>query len=88
MVDYIGATLYAYGSGVMAFYICSDKQTYLYIERFYFPVLWFYTWLNYIALCFAKIFFGYDIHNRYRKLIMVSSMTGHAPTGIRAFFYN
>ena len=90
MIDYIGATLYAYGSGVMAFYICSDKQTYLYIERFYFPVLWFYTWLNYIALCFAKIFFGYDIHNRYRKLIMVSSMTCHAllltiPMGPRYF---
>lgn len=78
MIDYVGATLYAYGSGVMAFYICSDRQTYFLVERFYFPVLWFYTLLNYTALCFAKVFFGCDIHNRYRKLIMVSSMIGHA----------
>ncbi|XP_052057949.1 membrane progestin receptor alpha-B-like [Mytilus californianus] len=78
MIDYIGAALYAYGSGVMAFYICSDRETYYVIEKYYFPILWFYSLFNYTAMCFAKVYYGSDTHNRNRKLIMVAAMAGHA----------
>lgn len=78
MIDYIGAVLYAYGSGVMAFYVCSDKAMYHAIENFYFPVLWFYSLFNFACLSYAKLTFGHDIKSRKRKYIMVGAMAGNA----------
>lgn len=78
LIDYIGAVLYAYGSGVMAFYVSSDRQMYFMIESFYFPVLWFYSLFNFACLSYAKLSFGHDICSRKRKYIMVGAMAGNA----------
>ncbi|XP_021366612.1 membrane progestin receptor alpha-B-like [Mizuhopecten yessoensis] len=78
MIDYIGATLYSFGSGIQAFYACSDKEMYEYLGRMYLPTLTFVTWLNFVVLCLSKLMFGHNPCDVRRKLMMISMMTVQA----------
>ncbi|XP_069117805.1 membrane progestin receptor alpha-B-like [Argopecten irradians] len=78
MVDYVGATVYSFGSGIQAFYVCSDKGTYEFVGSMYLPTLTFMTWLNYVVLCLSKLMFGHNPCDGRRKLIMIAMMTVQA----------
>ncbi|XP_060073238.1 membrane progestin receptor beta-like [Ylistrum balloti] len=90
MIDYVGATVYSFGSGIQAFYACSDKATYEYVGSNYLPLLTFMSWLNFIVLCLSKLLFGHNPCDVRRKLMMIAMMTIQAalvtlPFGPRYF---
>ena len=74
MLDYAGAALYAFGSGIQSFYGCSDKTTYELLDNIYLPAQIIITLLNFSVLCFAKLCYGQDPHNLNRHLMFISIM--------------
>lgn len=90
MVDYIGATMYSFGSGIHAFYSNSHRHTYFLFGQSYLPLLVFVSWMNFTILCVAKLKYGHNPHSMTRKYMMISSMLVQAivntiPFGPRYF---
>ncbi|KAL4238269.1 oogenesis [Mactra antiquata] len=79
MVDYIGATFCSFGSGIAALYGYSKAETYDSIKDFYAPLVFISSYLNFLNLCLAKIWYGHDPHNLNRKYMFIFGM------GIQAF---
>lgn len=75
MTDYIGATVCSFGTGVVAFYGLSEISFYKKWENFYLPALTFVSYLNFVNLCLAKLWFGDDPHNMKRKYMFIVSMS-------------
>jgi predicted membrane channel-forming protein YqfA (hemolysin III family) len=50
-IDYIGASLYGFGSGLLALYVFSDDKTYDAVESIVFPLLWIYAWFDFVVMC-------------------------------------
>ena len=75
LIDYIGATMYSFGTGIMAFYSLSEKSIYNYFESSYMQILMFVSWFTFVVLCLAKILYGEDPHNIHRKYMQVGAMT-------------
>ena len=73
MIDYIGVNTYAFGTGVIAFYSCSEKTSYNFFGSYYIPLLIVATWLNFITFCYAKIIYGENPYNMNKKIICIST---------------
>ncbi|XP_045187985.2 membrane progestin receptor beta-like [Mercenaria mercenaria] len=74
MVDYIGATILSFGSGIAGIYGLSEARTYNYLMPLYIPVVFISSYLNFVNLCMAKIWFGHDPHNLNRKYMFIIGM--------------
>lgn len=79
MVDYIGATFCSFGSGIAGIYGLSEARTYNWMVFIYLPLLFVSSYLNFVNLCMAKIWYGHDPHNLNRKYMFIFGM------GIQAF---
>nr|XP_022331480.1 membrane progestin receptor beta-like [Crassostrea virginica] len=74
LLDYIGVTFYAFGSGVLAMYACSTKTFYEAWSQYYLSTLVIACWFSYIVLCFAKCIYGEDPFNKSKKRLQVGSV--------------
>ena len=74
MTDYIGASVCAFGSGVAGIYGFSTAAVYHVLEPFYVPLLFASSYLNFVNLCVAKIWYGHDPHNLNRKYMFIIGM--------------
>lgn len=74
MVDYIGATISSFGSGIAGIYGLSGAKIYHVIHSGYLPVLFVASYLNFVNLCMAKIWYGHDPHNLKRKYMFILGM--------------
>jgi predicted membrane channel-forming protein YqfA (hemolysin III family) len=68
-IDYIGASLYGFGSGLLALYVFSDDKTYDAVESIVFPLLWIYAWFDFVVMCVAKVIL--DENACQRKFLIV-----------------
>ena len=75
MIDYIGATFCSFGSGIMAIYALCDKGAYDSMEPYYVPLLTLSSYLNFINLCVAKLWYGHDPYNLNRKYMFLVGMS-------------
>ena len=85
MTDYIGATVCSFGTGVACFYGISDVSFYKRWENLYIPALAFVSYLNFVNLCLAKLWFGDDPHNMKRKYMFLVGMGIQAVMSMAAF---
>ncbi|OWF44004.1 membrane progestin receptor alpha-B-like [Mizuhopecten yessoensis] len=72
LIDYIGVTVYGFGTGIQTFYACSDIYTYEYMKSVYLPILTLVTWINFIVLCLANVRLGNNDCDIKRKLVMIA----------------
>ena len=75
MTDYIGATVCSFGTGVGAFYGVSEPYFYRRWENWYIPATTVVSYLNFVNLCLAKLWFGDDPHNLKRKYMFIVGMS-------------
>lgn len=75
MTDYIGATVLSFGTGLGCFYGVSDASFYKRWETLYMPALTVVSYLNFVNLCLAKLWFGDDPHNMKRKYMFIVGMS-------------
>lgn len=74
LLDYIGVTFYAYGTGVIAMYSCSTKRFYDAWSQHYLLTLVIACWLSYIVLCIAKCLYGENPFNLSRKVLQLGAI--------------
>ncbi|XP_052768975.1 membrane progestin receptor beta-like [Mya arenaria] len=74
MTDYIGATICSFGSGISGIYGSSDEAFYHVMEPFYITLLFVSSYLNFVNLCVAKLWYGHDPHNLNRKYMFIIGM--------------
>ncbi|KAH3852067.1 hypothetical protein DPMN_094563 [Dreissena polymorpha] len=74
MIDYIGATIASFGAGIAGIYGNSEKAVYTALEPFYLPLMFVSSYLNFVNLCAAKIWYGHDPHNLKRKYMFILGM--------------
>ncbi|KAL3873644.1 hypothetical protein ACJMK2_036739 [Sinanodonta woodiana] len=80
MVDYIGATMYSFGSGLVYYYVQSDPNFYRFFGHWFLAILALVTVLNFLILCGAKVYYGKDPNNLKRKYFFLGSMAFEAFT--------
>lgn len=85
MVDYMGATMCSFGSGISGMYGYSHPGTYHLLKDSYLTVLFVSSYLNFVNLCMAKIWYGHDPHNLKRKYMFISGMGIQALINIAPF---
>ena len=85
MVDYIGATISSFGSGIAGIYGLSEARTYDWVMPLYIPVLFLSSYLNFVNLCLAKIWYGHDPHNLRRKYMFILGMGIQAAINMAPF---
>ena len=73
MIDFIGVNLYAFGSGVISFYLCSEKVSYNFFGSLYIPLLILATWFNTLTFCYTKFTYGNNPYNLKRTNICIGS---------------
>lgn len=77
MFDYLGVCFWIYGTGIMTVYGISDPGVYLLVKDHYLKWQCFCTLLNYINICAAKLWYGHDLGNPRRTIMMVGGIGGH-----------
>ena len=76
MFDYAGIALYSYGSGIQSFYGSSDKKMYELLDGIYLPGLSILAFINFCVLCFAKVYYGQNPNNNYKRHALFLSTLG------------
>ncbi|KAK3593966.1 hypothetical protein CHS0354_040703 [Potamilus streckersoni] len=74
MVDYIGATIYSFGSGMLLYYVQSDPHLYNIFGHWFLAIIAIVTVLNFLVLCGAKVYYGEDPSNLKRKYFFLGAM--------------
>ncbi|XP_069118210.1 membrane progestin receptor beta-like [Argopecten irradians] len=74
MIDFIGVVLFAFGTGILAMYSCSDKEMYMVLKPFYLYVLAFMTWFNHAFFCFALLCFSGGPQVVKRRALQVGAL--------------
>lgn len=74
MVDFIGVVLFAFGTGILALYSCSDRDMYAFLSPFYLPLLAFMTWFNHAFFCFALLCYSGESSGTKRRTLQVSAL--------------
>lgn len=72
LLDYMGVTLYAFGSGVGSMYICSSKAFQDVFDGWFMPANVLLSWFAFYACCVAKIKLAHN--NTHRKVLMVAGV--------------
>lgn len=85
MTDYMGATVCSFGTGVGCFYGVSEPWFYRRWETLYIPTLTAVSYLNFVNLCLAKLWFGDDPHNMKRKYMFIVGMSVQGVMNMAAF---
>lgn len=78
ILDYVGASCYGYGSGIIALHYFSDKTTYRCIKKVYLFAHWTFCWLDFTVICIAKISLGHTSKVWTRKIVIIIPFIGHA----------
>ncbi|RUS69454.1 hypothetical protein EGW08_022788 [Elysia chlorotica] len=72
LLDYMGVTFYAFGSGVNSMFICSSKAFHELFSGWFLPVNVLLSWFAFYACCVAKIKLAHN--NTHRKVVMIAGV--------------
>ncbi|XP_052076314.1 membrane progestin receptor alpha-like [Mytilus californianus] len=80
LFDYVGASLYGFGSGILALYTFSDDKTYKTVEVPTFILIWFYAWFDCLTMCGTKVFLDENSMKRKCSIVGVFILYGFVVT--------
>ena len=75
MIDYMGVAVSSYSYGMASFYGIADEETYESYKHIYLLVVAMVSFLNFVIMCQAKVWYGHDPHNMNRKHMMLAGLT-------------
>jgi predicted membrane channel-forming protein YqfA (hemolysin III family) len=81
----MGATISSFGSGIAGIYGLSEARSYRWLMPLYLPVIFISSYLNFVNLCLAKIWYGHDPHNIQRKYMFIIGMSIQALINMAPF---
>lgn len=71
MYDYAGVVNWAFGIAILAVYGVSSKTMYDWMGPHFLNIQVVWTYLNFINICISKLWYGHDLSNGTRKLMIV-----------------
>ncbi|XP_063417641.1 membrane progestin receptor alpha-like [Mytilus trossulus] len=77
LLDYAGAYMYGYASGLIAIYYFSDEYTYSMIVNVYLISHWIFSLCGFVLLCIIKLTFGHKEQQWRRKGLLALFFTLH-----------
>lgn len=83
MFDYIGVVSWGFGTAILAVYGVSKRETYEWIGPHFVTGQVFITYINFINICFAKLWFGHDVSSTGTRKMMI--VTGISLQGLLNF---
>jgi predicted membrane channel-forming protein YqfA (hemolysin III family) len=71
MFDYIGVVSWGYGTAILSLYGVSSKSMYDWLGSNFVVIQLVWTYLNFINICLAKLWYGHDLSLSQRKIMIV-----------------
>ncbi|XP_045186271.2 membrane progestin receptor alpha-B-like isoform X1 [Mercenaria mercenaria] len=71
MYDYVGVVSWGFGTAILALYGVSSKDMYDWLGPYFVTIQIVWTYLNFINICLAKLWYGHDLSLSQRKIMVV-----------------
>lgn len=75
MYDYVGVVCWGFGTAILALYGVSSKDMYELLGPHFVTVQIAWTYLNYINICLAKLWYGHDLSMGQRKKMIIGGIS-------------
>lgn len=75
MFDYVGVVSWGFGTAILALYGVSNKNMYEWLGPNFVTIQIVWTYLNFINICLAKLWYGHDLSMGQRKRMVIGGIS-------------